>query len=165
MQKQNPLARLMALMLLDAIMATPKKQAAEPEPSSAPANDPRNVSLDEVLQGFMAASQQATNPAQGTTADQFAFLEKMVEQNAPKPAPEAAAIPIVCVIPQDIADRCGMNEASFAPETLEGHTIALIASAMANLRELRARCDPAGAAKAQMADANLGAAVAALGLL
>lgn len=166
MPNQNPLARLMALMLLDAILATPKKQEAEPEPSSPPANDPRNVSLDDVLQGFMAGKPQATNPAQDTagapqaSADPFASA-----QSATKPAPEAAAIPIVCVIPQDIADRCGMNDASFSPETLEGHTIALIASAMANLRELRQRCGPAAASKVHAADANLGAAVAALGLL
>lgn len=139
MHMNNPLARLMALTLLNAMLAAPKKQAAEPE--------------------------QPPASAAQANADPLAFLDQLMAHAATTPRPAANAIPHMCVIPEDIAERCGMNADGFDPHTLEGRTVALLASAMATLRELRERCDPAGAAKVQMADQNIGAAVAALGLL
>lgn len=147
MQNRSPLSDLIALSFLSALLSTPPsplseaKKAAQPEP--APAPEP--MSLEQMLGEIFGAP--------------------------PAAAPRASAAPIpsaqVCVIPQDIADRAGMNDAGFDPHSLEGRTVALLAAALANLRELRGlktHCNPAGAAKCAVADSNIGAAIAAINL-
>ena len=87
----------------------------------------------------------------------------MTPPGTPTPSPIAQ----VCAIPQDIAERAGMNDAGFDPHSLEGRTVSLLAAALANLRELsglKANCNPAGAAKCAVADGQIGAAIAAINL-
>lgn len=145
MQNRNPFAALIALATAAAMLAPAHAQAqAEPEPERAPQPDPQRIpGLDELLCEIFGAA-----PAPGRT-------------------PSPAAIAQVCTIPQDIADRAGMNDAGFDPHSLEGRTVSLLAAALANLRELRelkANCNPAGAAKCAVADGQIGAAIASINL-
>ena len=153
MQNHNPLASLLALAVLGAVLnSSQTKPAPQPEPA-------RNPSLDDLMAKFFGAA-PAGAATQGPTTESTAT-------QAPDLSDSEFLNPIaqVCAIPQDIADRCGMNDAGFDPHGKVGCTVALLAAALTNLRELRGNCEPSGAAKCLMADQNIGAAIAALGLL
>lgn len=156
MQNRNPLASLIALAAAAAMLAP--AHAAKPEPAPQP-EAPSMPSLDELLNEIFGAGPAPTPQP----FDLSALLQEVAPRGKPTPAP----IPQVCTIPQDIADRAGMNDAGFDPHSLEGRTVALLAAALANLRELRGlktHCNPAGAAKCAVADSNIGAAIAAINL-
>lgn len=156
MQNRNPLASLIALAAAAAMLAP--AHAAKPEPAPKP-EEPSLPSLDELLgEMFGLPPAPAAKPF-----DLSALLQEFAPRDTPTPTP----ITQVCAIPQDIADRAGMNDEGFDPHSLEGRTVALLAAALANLRELRglkANCNPAGAAKCAVADGQIGAAIAAINL-
>lgn len=149
MNMQNsPLSALdlIALAALSELLGVPSSAAAKrAQPEPAPAPEPK--------------------------ADAHMSLEQMLSEvfGATTAAPRAPAAPFpigqVGIIPQDIAERCGMTAPDYDPSSLVGSTVSLLASALANLRELSNNCEPTGKAKCQMADQNIGAAIAALGLL
>ena len=133
MQNHSPLASLAALSLLASLLTPPAATKRDPDPAPKPAADPMGaLGLDEML--------------------------AQVFGTAPAPSPIAQ----VCAIPQDIADRCGMNEAGFDPHGLPGRTTALLAAVLSNLRELNGLTNEAGRAKCAVADSHIGAAIAAI---
>ena len=164
MQNHHPLASLLALAVLGAVLnSSQTKPAPQPEPV-------RNPSLDDLMAKFFgtapaaAATQAPTTESTATQAPDLSgseFLDMLLNRGASDLNPIAQ----VCAIPQDIADRCGMNDAGFDPNSKVGCTVSLLAAALANLRELSGNCEPSGAAKCLMADQNIGAAIAALGPL
>ena len=152
MQNRNPLASLIALAALSAMLnpALAKQTAA-----TAQAHTPAPGSLDEMIDRMFGLSSlpgsvELNAHLQGTTAG-----------GVPTPGPIAQ----VCAIPHDIAERCGMNDAGFEPHSLQGRTISLLAAALSNLREMNGLCDTKNKGKCLMADQSIGAAIAALGLV
>lgn len=151
MQNRNPLASLIALAAAAAMLAP--AHAAKPEP----APQPEAPSLDELLNEIFGAGPAPTPQP----FDLNALLQEVAPRGKPTPGPIAQ----VCTIPQDIADRAGMNDAGFDPHSLEGRTVALLAAALANLRELKEQSNPANQAKCVIADRGIGMAVAALDII
>lgn len=133
MQNHSPLASLAALSLLASLLTPPAATKRDPDPAPKPAADPMGaLGLDEML--------------------------AQVFGTAPAPSPIAQ----VCAIPQDIAERCGMNGVGFDPHGQAGGAVAMLAAVLANLRELSAVTNEAGRAKCAIADSHIGAAIAAI---
>lgn len=144
MQHRHPLSNLIALAVLGA-MLDPALAKAPKAPAEAPADHPTAVNQTENDKG---------------SSDAVAFLDSLMAS-----VPSQIHIDQCCAIPTDIAQRAGMYDAGFDPHSLQGRTTVLLAAALANVRELSALCNPKNKAMCQMVDQNIGAAVAALGLV
>ena len=148
MQNRHPLASLIALAAISML-----NQAAAQE-AAAPAKQPAAPS---------ATTEGA--PKQAATAAPVAdhldpFIDALLAS-----APMHHQINQRSEVPRDIAERAGLYAPDFDQTSLKGRTAVLLAAALSNLRELRTHCEPTGVAKCQMADQNIGAALAALQLL
>ncbi len=166
MQNHSPLSDLIAIAILNSLvgMSPPSKanKAAKPEqPDPAPATEPKADTRAPSTAKFL----DLLSPVE--------FLDLLLDA-APAPAvPHNTSdqepithIHKVGVIPHDIAERCGMNTPDYDHNSLVGSTVAMLACALTSLRELQSQqATRIGASKCQMADQNIGAAIAALGLL
>lgn len=142
MQHRHPLSSLIALAAISLL----NQAAAQAKPPVAP-----------------SATEDAPKQA-ATTAPAADPLDPFIDALLAS-APMHHQINQRSEVPRDIAERAGLYAPDFDQNSLKGRTAVLLAAALSNLRELRTHCEPTGAAKCQMADQNIGAALAALQLL